>query len=145
MGPKDSKITHFVGLSANIDLVGGFNQLEKYGSMGRIIPYSYHGTKKNVWNRQPVIILLPMFDSYPCLNLSESRMRHSISRNFPNWNCHQWIEMDDTHSNKPNCHIIKLVISYIPFYVPAKYSWFMLISPLKRHYIIKQVIVAISI
>ena len=29
MGPKDSKITHFVGLSANIDLVGGFNQLEK--------------------------------------------------------------------------------------------------------------------
>ena len=48
MGPKDSKITHFVGLSANIDLVGGFNQLEKYGSMGRIIPYNYHGTKKNV-------------------------------------------------------------------------------------------------
>ena len=35
-------------------LVGGFNRLENYQSIGRIIPYIMEN-KKNVWNHQPVV------------------------------------------------------------------------------------------
>ena len=43
----------------NNNLVGGFNDLEKYESMGRIIPYM-KWTIKGVWNHQANNLLQPV-------------------------------------------------------------------------------------
>ena len=42
-------------ISSIKNLVGGFNRIEKYQSMGRIIPYIMENSK-NDWNHKPVVV-----------------------------------------------------------------------------------------